>query len=436
MGRRSGGSRNSHSKPSPKRLRIRKTQPVANHPYQQNPQPVTQAPATTKRAKSPPRSRDPSPANTMLTSNDDLSTIDTRSDSSSNSDSNNDTSSTPAQKPKTRPIIIHLDDWPKAAKLIMPNNPNGSVMAKLIKNKIHISTSCSDDFRDIQDTLSVNKIAFLTFALPGERSLKVLIRGIPPSYSEETVKTELVLRGFEINHTRQFLKNGRRLPMFMTVLPNNPSSKQIFDISALFGLTVSVEPYRTSGPSQCFACQGFGHSSAHCGHPPRCVKCGADHATKSCSKTPDQPPKCCNCGGSHTANYRQCPSYVAALKAKKDNPTHVQSFMPPPPANQTNASTSTTSPANQLIASTSTTPTANQIITSTSTTSSSQKTYAEATINSESNPEPTVNIPKSFLTNLLSETFKKISESNDIKESLLTALSTIISLIHHDAKLN
>ncbi|KAF0707143.1 Uncharacterized protein FWK35_00035132, partial [Aphis craccivora] len=79
--------------------------------------------------------------------------------------------------------------------------------------------------------------------------------------------------------------------------------------------------YKTSGPSQCFACQGFGHSSAHCKHQPKCVKCGNDHATKSCTKTPDQPPKCCNCNGEHTANYRQCPAFIKATIAKKTNST-------------------------------------------------------------------------------------------------------------------
>lgn len=60
--------------------------------------------------------------------------------------------------------------------------------------------------------------------------------------------------------------------MFMTVLPSNPESKEIFNLIALFFITTKVDAYKTSRPSQYFKCQNFGHSSIHCGHTTRCVK--------------------------------------------------------------------------------------------------------------------------------------------------------------------
>jgi len=48
--------------------------------------------------------------------------------------------------------------------------------------------------------------SYHTFSLPSERTLGVLLRGIPNYYSENEVKTELELQGYEIDHVRQFVK--------------------------------------------------------------------------------------------------------------------------------------------------------------------------------------------------------------------------------------
>jgi len=111
----------------------------------------------------------------------------------------------------------------------------------------------------------------------------------------------------------------------MVTLPNNSFSKLIFDLPALFYITIRVEPYRSSRPAQCFACQGFGHSSSLCNHISNCVKYGDNHETKAGLKTADQPPKYCNCGGPHTANNSKYPAYISALAEKQLNPTYLKS---------------------------------------------------------------------------------------------------------------
>jgi len=366
---------------------------------------------------------DSSESENFITSDDDIASIHTNSESNqetsindtdtSNSIQNTDVKSKPQpsnqanSSPKIPPIIIDINTWPTASKLIIPMFPGKDLTAKLVKNVIHLQIIDTETFRKAQSILSDNKIPFHTFSLAEERTLKVLLRGIPPSFSEDLVKTELELKGFEIRTIRQFLKDGRKLPMFMVTLPNNPSSKLIFDLPALFYITIRVEPYRSSGPAQCFACQGFGHSSNHCNHTPKCVKCGNNHETKTCSKTADQPPKCCNCGGPHTANYRKCPAYISALAEKQSNPTNLKSNLIAPTPSDTE---SKTPPKNtQLISS-----------------------YASITSNkTNKQPEPTVTIPKQFFTNLLTEVIGKISESQDIKQTLMTAISAIISIINH-----
>lgn len=126
-----------------------------------------------------------------------------------------------------------------------------------------------------------------------------------------------------MNLIRQFLKEGRKLPMYMETLPSDPASKEIFQLQSLFGITIRVEAYKKTGPAQYFNCQGFGHSSVHCGHSARCVKCGGQYLIKSYSKTPDQAPKCCNCGEEHIANYRKCPVYAAEAEKIQKNPESI-----------------------------------------------------------------------------------------------------------------
>lgn len=105
-----------------------------------------------------------------------------------------------------------------------------------------------------------------------------------------------------------------------------------------------METYKTSGPVQCHSCQGFGHSSTHCSHQARCVKCGNLHQTKTCSKTPKEPPKCCNYGEAHTANYRKCPIYAAEVAKiqKQRAQVSLSKLTQPPTAPTITLSTSAT----------------------------------------------------------------------------------------------
>ncbi|CAH1115859.1 unnamed protein product [Psylliodes chrysocephalus] len=65
---------------------------------------------------------------------------------------------------------------------------------------------------------------------------------------------------------------------------------------------------------QCHNCQQWGHATANCGRPPRCLKCAGDHHTRTCTKTLDTPATCANCGGDHPANYSKCTNYVEKLE--------------------------------------------------------------------------------------------------------------------------
>jgi len=162
----------------------------------------------------------------------------------------------------------------------------------------------------------------------------VVIRGIPTDIAEDEITAELELRGFTVNTVKRFGANSRPLPMCLIILPKNPQSSSIYEITSMFYLSARVESFKKSGPAQCFLCQRFGHGSKNCGHAPRCVKCSGNHLAKECVKPKQDPPSCCNCGGSHTANFRGCPYYLNLAASSKPAVTKP----PPPPIQPTSPS--------------------------------------------------------------------------------------------------
>jgi len=78
--------------------------------------------------------------------------------------------------------------------------------------------------------MTENKFAFHTFSLSADRQLKVVLHGVQDFYSESEVKSVFELLGYSITHIRQFTKEGRKLPIFLIILPNSKESQMIFDI--------------------------------------------------------------------------------------------------------------------------------------------------------------------------------------------------------------
>lgn len=214
----------------------------------------------------------------MLTSDDELSTIHTRSSSSNSHNSNN--SQPPTPRSRFPPFFITTNPnypWRTIAKLLYNIKAHEYVEAKSTSKPNEIILNCPDEtsYRSVQAFLTSldGKIGFHTHALPNQRALKIVIKGIPLEITNDEIIDELKLHGYDPTYIRAFSKNGQRLPFHMITLANIEQAKEIYSIPKLFYTKIKVEPYKTSGPAQCFKCQNYGHSSLQCGHPPRCVKC-------------------------------------------------------------------------------------------------------------------------------------------------------------------
>lgn len=88
-------------------------------------------------------------------------------------------------------------------------------MTKLINNHIKLSVDSIASYQQTQKFLQENNVTYHIYALSEERTLKVLYKRIPSSLNEQDVESELSNIGFTVIHVRQFLKEGRQLPMFM-----------------------------------------------------------------------------------------------------------------------------------------------------------------------------------------------------------------------------
>jgi len=251
-----------------------------------------------------------------------------------NLDGSQDDSIPTVAKPAFRipPIFISKSsDWRKVAPIIFKNasvSPQNISAQSTSDGTIIVKTQDPVLYRLTQKTLLDHKILFKTSKLPEERTLKVVLRGIPTDISTEELKSELELLNFDVKLVKRFGPPNKPMPICLVILGNNPNSKLIYEVSDLFFIKINVESYKKTGPSQCFACQRTGHGSSNCSHPLRCVKCSGEHKASECLKTKDQDPTCCNCGGKHTANYRGCP-YLA--QAQTSNQIKI---LPPAPPTQ------------------------------------------------------------------------------------------------------
>jgi hypothetical protein len=85
--------------------------------------------------------------------------------------------------------------------------------------------------------------------------------------------------------------------LFLITLPRMAKSHEIFKLSSLCHISISVEGYRAqTGLTQCHNYQQFGHVWANCTQPPNCLWCRGGHLHKECPEkgNSSSTPACCN----------------------------------------------------------------------------------------------------------------------------------------------
>lgn len=253
----------------------------------------------------------------------------------------------PSTKP-TRPPPLYIKI--ASTELVSFSNNLQSIVGdrfnlKFLGNQVRVQFQDIEPFIVAKQAFLKANLKFHTYSLPSEKPLTTVLKGLP------LLDTDIILnelRGKDLQPIScSVLKNKNTFTIYKITFTPGTSLSQVRKTGFLYYCRVYWEKYNSSLPySQCYRCQAFGHSSANCNKTPKCVKCGSEHPTKECSKTPEIPPTCANCQGSHTANYSKCPRLLSYLSKKatlraetpptNNKITPLVSPTPPPPLWQSN----------------------------------------------------------------------------------------------------
>ncbi|KAJ8915501.1 hypothetical protein NQ315_012382 [Exocentrus adspersus] len=174
-------------------------------------------------------------------------------------------------------------------KLLNSHNTNYT-KARLTKDGVAVYPSTPTDHRQMTKLLTDRGEEYHTFTLSEERTLRVVIRGIPAGISPSEVQLDLARQGYPgaIVHRMTGRQNKQEMPLVLVQAQADQES--ILQLNRCCSLVVRVERQRKQqAATQCHRCQRFGHGQTRCTAAPKCVKCGENHSTHECQKPKDTP---------------------------------------------------------------------------------------------------------------------------------------------------
>ncbi|GFS97986.1 nucleic-acid-binding protein from transposon X-element [Trichonephila clavipes] len=196
--------------------------------------------------------------------------------------------------------------------------------SKLSGEYLRIFATSIEERNEIIDFLKGKGEQFFALHPQDVKIQKIVIKGLPISADIDDIKQDLSEQGFLVSKVAQLTKNKSKfkLPIFMVELQKSPDSPDIFKLEKCCYLTVKIDTFnRRPGPTQCYNCNLFNHSSKNCHIKTRCLKCGDPHKTGECPiKDLIENPVCINCNKTgHLANSHRCEKYPK-IQPKKGAP--------------------------------------------------------------------------------------------------------------------
>ena len=252
--------------------------------------------------------------------------------------------------PDHRPVTKFLSNDIKLAKGFTLSAFGQAGITRLAKNRrlnLAVISVNPNPIVPVSELLSVDKIGDWSVRCRLPRH-QLVSYGVIGPFGEDTTGEDVTEALQDAGHgnaeaTRIFRSNGKiKTSMFKIALEGNSLPDYVY---------VGFERYRVSTyvdkPWQCFRCQRFGHSAAHCTSPPRCVACGGAHSVKDCD-TSNQVVKCANCNGNHTASYGGCSFMKDARKVEAVRATQKLSYRDAARVVKSSASKTSSSPTRPL----------------------------------------------------------------------------------------
>lgn len=206
---------------------------------------------------------------------------------------------------------------PTLVKALLDLIDSSCIYFKSSSKYLIIYTDGAPNFNLVADYLLGNHIRFHTYQPKLSKPFSVYIRYLHPSTSIDDITTGLTEKGHEVIRVANILHRVTKcpLPLFRVDLKVADNNRDILKLDLFLHSRVKIElPKKKLAPPQCKDCQNYGHTSNYCQQTSRCVKCGENHPSSDCKKSPSEPAKCALCAGPHTASYKGCPIYKALVE--------------------------------------------------------------------------------------------------------------------------
>jgi hypothetical protein len=260
----------------------------------------------------------------------------TTTDTSKPQDPKMDTSvppAAPAKKHKVPPVCVKNFHTHKALMIYVSQTTKRFTITPR-RDFSRVQLESIEDYRALTSALENDKAEYYTFSESRPKTQRFVIRGLPSNAEPGEIAEELEWLGIATRSVTQLHRHteerrdatgkrlpGDKLPLFSVALTARAPGTQPVDLTSLTRLqncVVSLEAPRdtVSQAPMCFRCQHIGHVSEHCRRQARCVSCGQDHASNTCTVPKTVKAKCTNCGGDHPANYRGC-EYLRQAQARR-----------------------------------------------------------------------------------------------------------------------
>jgi len=298
------------------------------------------------------------------------------------------------------------------AKIKSIIEPTDDFTCKSSTESLKLNTSSPNAYRTIIRYLKESKAEFFTYQLKENKPYRIVIRNLHPTTDPNYIKEELEKEGFQARNVTNALHRVSKiqLPLFFVDLEPALNNINIFELKTICHTKVKIEAPRINKLApQCLNCQDYGHTRNYCNSRPRCVRCGENHRTDTCTKSRELPAKCALCNGNHPANYRGCLVFknLQQLRNKKQ----------PPSKSNTNKTEENTNCINPTVY--------NPPLNSTSHTNNSQ-TYSQATRQNK-NPIYTNSEQQNLQNeNMTTQLTSFLNEFKSLINPLISLLTTVI----------
>lgn len=147
---------------------------------------------------------------------------------------------------------------------------------KITNTKHAIYTHTFHDFKKIINILKIGQVPSYTYTPKCIKNQSFLLKELDRDDDIidifENIKHH-ESESLKIEKVTQFKAKNVETSFFIVTISNTSAVKSLFAIKYVLYRAVGWERIRRDGITQCFRCQGFGHTAVNCSLRFRCVKC-------------------------------------------------------------------------------------------------------------------------------------------------------------------